>query len=455
MKIIIIGADQTGTSLSEYLVADSQNDITVIDENSDLLSPLQERFDLKVVEGRGSFPHILQEAGAEDADMVVAVTNSDEQNLLACFVAEHCFNVQKKVARIRAPAYNDEKYSLYTGDKALPIDRIISPEKIITENVNELIHYMGSEQIASFHNKNLYLVAATAYYGGTLVGCELVELKEHLPYVDVKIMAIYRQNRLIRPLPSTIIEAGDLVYFLTIPASIKAIIGELQRLDKPCKRIMIIGSGNIAIRLAKLLETTYQVKLIERNPAKAELVAEQLSNTIVLNGEASDQKLLSQEQVDLVDIFIAVTSDDESNIMSSMLAKKMGAKKVIVLIQQQAYLQLINQSVIDIAVSPKTATISELLSYVRQSHIVKVVPLKQSSAEIIEIVIKSETDEPLKIIGKSIEEIKFPSSVIVGAIIRENEIIIAEKTLIIENGDHLIMFIPDNKAITEIEKLLK
>ncbi|XKM13702.1 Trk system potassium transporter TrkA [Orbaceae bacterium ac157xtp] len=453
MKIIILGAGQTGTTLAEYLVTEQKNDVTVIDEVADKLQSLQERFDLQVVHGNVSYPQVLEKAGAEDADMLVAVTNSDEANMLACQIAHIIFNIPQKVARIRATEYTDDDYPLFSIDNGIPINHIISPEKLITKQISQLVQYPGALQIASFCEKRVFLVAVTAYYGGPLVGSELAELNEHLPHADAKIVAIYRQQRFIRPIPSTIIEAGDIVYFISTPENIKAVTSELQRLEKPYKRIMISGGGSIGVTLAKRLENDYQVKLIERDAQKAESIAEQLTNTTILHGESADQELLSQEQVELTDLFIAVTGDDESNIMSSMLAKRMGAKKVIVLIQRQAYLQLINESVIDIAISPPLATISELLSHVRQSGIAKVVTLTQGTAEVIDIVAHGD-NETSKLVGRQISELKLPTAVTVGALVRDEKVIISQPDTVIKHDDHLIIFLPDKKAITEIEKLL-
>ncbi len=452
MKIIILGAGQTGSALAEYLVTEKQNDVTVIDENQDRLQSLQERFDLQVILGKASYPQVLESAGAESADMLVAVTNSDEINMIACQIANVLFNIPQKLARIRAPEYNDEKYLFFAKD-SIPIDHIIAPEKLITQHISQLIQYPGALQFASFYKNQVCLVAVNAYYGGALVGSELSELKEHLPYVEARVVAIYRQIRFIRPIGSTLIEAGDTVYFITTPTNIKAVTNELQRLERPYKRIIISGGGSVAVALAKHLENDYQVKIIERNAEKAEFIAEKLSNTTVLHGESADQELLAQEQVELTDLFIAVTSDDESNIMSSMLAKRMGAKKVIVLIQRQAYLELINDSVIDIAISPQHATISELLSHIRQTNVVKVVSLRQGESEVIEIVAQGDK-ETSKLIGRTINNIKLPASATIGAVVRGNDVIIANTDLTIKHDDHIIIFLPDRKAISDIEKFL-
>lgn len=454
MKIIIIGAGQTGSDLAEYLVTENKNDITVIDIDPTRLKTLQDRFDLQVIEGPGSYPDILAHAGAESADIVVAVTHSDEVNILACYICEQLFHVPKKVARLLSSNYINEDYSLFSAPEHLMIDRIIAPQQIITQNIKNLITYNGALQIESFCSDQLYLVSAIAYYGGSLVGSELSELHEHLPYADVKIVAIYRKERFIRPLQSTLIEAGDLIYFMTIKSNIKAIMNELQRLEKPCKRIMINGGDHIAVSLAKQLERTYQVKLIESDTKKAELIADQLIHTVVLNSDASDQEFLSQEQIELIDVFISLTDDDEANIMSSMLAKRMGAKKVMILVERRSYLELITESSIDIALSPQQATISELLAYVRGSNMIKLVPLKGKQAQVIEIAL-IDPNGAHRLSGKSIESIKLPNAVNVISLVRNGEAMILEDAKItLQDKDHLILFVPNRKLLSDVESLL-
>lgn len=456
MKIIIIGAGQTGSALAEYLVADQRNEITVIDVNSALLKSLQDRFDLQCIEGSGSFPDILEQAGAESADLVVAVTNSDETNMIACYFCDRFFHTPIKISRLLASSYINENYPLFGTDQHLAIDHIIAPEKIITEHIRNLITYNGALQIETLCQDQLYLVSAIAYYGGALVGSELSELHEHLPYVYVKIVAIYRKSRYVRPLPSTIIEAGDCVYFVTIKANIKAIMNELQRLEKPCKRIMINGGDHIAISLAKQLEPLYQVKLIESNEKKAEQIADQLTHSIVLNSDAADQDFLAQEQIDMIDIFLSLTHDDEANIMSAMLAKRMGAKKVMILVERRSYLELINDSAIDLAFSSQQATISELLCYVHGKNMLKLIQLNNQPSQLIEIALVNDNEnEPHAFAGKSIQEIKAFATFSLVALVRAGEaMIIDDDSLILQDKDHLVLFIPNRKQLSELERLL-
>ncbi|MFS1582491.1 MAG: Trk system potassium transporter TrkA [Candidatus Arsenophonus phytopathogenicus] len=452
MKIIILGAGQVGGTLAENLV-DENNDITIVDTNTERLRQLQDKFDLRVVSGHGSYPRILREAGAEDADMLVAVTNSDETNMVACQIAYSLFNTPNKVARIRASEYIKETEKLFTPDH-IPIDYLISPEQLVIDYIYKLIQYPGALQVVNFASGKVSIVAAKAYYGGSLVGNSLLNLREHLPHIDTRIAAIFRQNRPIRPQGSTIIEAGDEIFFVVATEHIRAVMSELQRLEKPYKRIMIVGGGNVGAGLAKQLEKDYSVKLIERDQERATELAELLHDTIVFYGDASDQELLAEEHIEQTDVFIALTNDDEANIMSAMLAKKMGAKKVMVLIQRSAYVDLVQGGVIDIAISPQQATISALLGHVRKADIINVSSLRKGVAEAIEAIAHGD-ENTSKVVGRKISEIKLPPGTIIGAIVRDDEVIIANSYHIIEQDDHIIMFITDKKHVPDVEKIFQ
>lgn len=452
MKIIILGAGQVGGTLAENLV-DENNDITIVDTNTERLRHLQDKFDLRVVSGYGSYPRILREAGAEDADMLVAVTNSDETNMIACQIAYSLFNTPNKVARIRASEYIKETEKLFTPDH-IPIDYLISPEQLVIDYIYKLIQYPGALQVVNFASGKVSIVAAKAYYGGSLVGNSLLNLREHLPHIDTLIAAIFRQDRPIRPQGSTIIEAGDEIFFVVATEHIRAVMSELQRLEKPYKRIMIVGGGNVGAGLAKQLEKDYSVKLIERDQERATELAELLHDTIVFYGDASDQELLAEEHIEQTDVFIALTNDDEANIMSAMLAKKMGAKKVMVLIQRSAYVDLVQGGVIDIAISPQQATISALLGHVRKADIINVSSLRKGVAEAIEAIAHGD-ENTSKVVGRKISEIKLPPGTIIGAIVRDDEVIIANSYHIIEQDDHIIMFITDKKHVPEVEKIFQ
>ncbi|MDP8052236.1 Trk system potassium transporter TrkA [Pasteurella atlantica] len=451
MKIIILGAGQVGSSLAENLVRD--NEITIIDDDETMLAGLQAKHDLQVIQGNGASPRILREAGASDADLLVAVTNSDDTNMIACQIAYTLFKIPTKLARIRNPDYVRERDILFSN-KVLPIDHIIAPELLITEQIFQLIDYSGALQIAHFANNKVSLVSIKAYYGGPLVGYPISALKEHLPHIEARIVSIIRQGRTIVPQATTIIEADDDVFFMCEKVHIKAIMSELQRLEKQPKRIMIVGGGDIATKLANSLENQCSVKLIEENPEKAELLAEKLSKTLVLNGKASDRELLFEEHIENIDLFLALTEDDETNIMSALLAKRMGAKKTLVLVQRNVYLDLIQGGAIDLVISPQQTTISTLLTHVRRGDIVKVASLNQGMVEGLEIIAHGD-EETSKVVGKEIKELKLPSGAVVGAIVRNDEVLIAHKSIKIEAEDHLILFLNDQRQVEDIEKLFQ
>ncbi|WP_192459473.1 Trk system potassium transporter TrkA [Musicola keenii] len=452
MKIIILGAGQVGGTLAENLSGEN-NDITVVDTNTARLRQLQDKFDLRVVTGYASHPRILREAGAEDADMLIAVTNSDETNMIACQIAYSLFNTPNRIARIRSAEYIREEEHLFQTE-AVPVDHLISPEQLVIDNIYKLIEYPGALQVVNFAQGKVSIAAVNAYYGGPLVGNAIATMREHMPHIETRVAAIFRHDRPIRPQGSTVIEAGDEVFFVAASQHIRAVMSEMQRLEKPYKRIMIVGGGNVGSGLALKLEKDYSIKLIERDPQRAADLAERLQNTIVFHGDASDQELLAQEHIEQIDVFIAITNDDEANIMSAMLAKRMGAKKVMVLIQRRAYVDLVQGGAIDVAISPQQATISALLSHVRKADIVNVSSLRRGVAEAIEAIAHGD-EGTSKVVGRMIEDIKLPPGTIIGAIVRGEDVIIANRNTQIEQGDHVVMFLTDKKYVSDVERLFQ
>jgi len=451
MKIIILGAGQVGSSLAENLTSEA-NDITIVDTNETILHALQDRLDLRTVAGLASHPDILRQAGADDADMLIAVTDSDETNMIACQVAYTLFHTPTKIARIRAVEYLNEK-PLFSQE-ALPIDYLISPEQLITEYIQSLIEHPGSLQVLDFADGQVKLVGVRAYYGGPLVGHELRTLREHMPKVDTRVAAIYRHNRAIIPEGHTVIEADDEVFFIAATKHIRSIMSELRRLDKPYKRIMLVGGGNIGKRLAQALEQNYQVKLIDHNYERTLAISNELENTIVLLGDAADEELLIEENIESIDVFCALTNDDEANILSSMLAKRLGAHKVMTLINRTAYVDLVQSGEIDIAISPQQSTIGSLLAHVRRGDVVKVHSLRRGAAEAIEAIAHGDKNTS-KVVGRTIGELKLPPGTTIGAIVRNEEVIIAHHDTVIEPEDHVILFLVDKKYIVEVEKLFQ
>ncbi|MFT5676869.1 MAG: trk system potassium uptake protein TrkA [Paraglaciecola sp.] len=452
MKIIILGAGQVGATLAENLVGE-KNEITVIDSDNETLRQLQDRLDLQVVHGVGSHPDVLKKAGAEDADMLIAVTNSDESNMMACQVAYSLFKTPTKIARVRSEQYIIYQEQLFKHQD-VPVDHLIAPEQLVTKAIKRLIDYPGALQVVEFADGKASLVAVKAYYGGLLVGHALSTLKEHIPNVDTRVAAIYRRGRPIRPLGTTIIEADDEVFFIAATKHIRTVMSELQKLESSYKRIMIAGGGLIGEGLARMLEHNHNVKLIEFSQERAKYLSAHLDKTIVFCGDASDHGLLTEENVEQVDAFIAVTNDDEANIMSAMLAKRLGAKKAMVLIQRNAYVDLVQGGEIDIAFSPQQATISALLTHVRRGDIVNVYSLRRGAAEAIEAIAHGD-ENTSKVVGREIRDIKLPPGTTIGAIVRQEEVIIAHSNTKIAANDHVILFLVDKKFIGHVEKLFQ
>ncbi|AQQ66226.1 Trk system potassium transporter TrkA [Microbulbifer agarilyticus] len=455
MKIIILGAGQVGGSLAESL-ASERNDIVLVDSNEKTLRELRDKIDIGVVEGHASHPDILQEAGIEDADILVAVTNNDETNMAACQIAHSLFRVPTKIARVRASAYL--QYPELFSTESIPIDVLISPEQIVSEYIARLIAHPGALQVLDFADGRVQLVAVRAVQGGPLVGHQLRYLREHMPQVDTRVAAIYRRNSPIIPQGSTVIEAGDEVFFIAAKQDIRAVMSELRRLEQGYKRITIAGGGNIGLRLATKLENRYSVKIIEQSHERCIFLSEELSNSIVLHGSASDQDLLLEENIEDTDVFLALTNDDEANIMSSLLAKRLGARKVMALINNRAYVDLVQGGEIDIAISPQQNTIGSLLTHVRRGDMVNVHSLRRGAAEAIEVIAHGD-NRTSKVVGRKIEDIDLPEGASIGAIVRErdgeSQVLIAHDNIVVETDDHVIVFLVDRRHTRHVEQLFQ
>jgi trk/ktr system potassium uptake protein len=451
MKIIILGAGQVGASVAANLASEA-NDITVVDEDTATLQELQSRLDIRTVKGHASHPETLAQAGAADADMVIAVTNSDETNMIACQVAYTLFHTPTKIARVRSVGYLN--YMRLFAQEALPIDVLISPEQLVTDYIQRLIENPGALQVLDFAGGKVQLVAVRAFYGGLLVGHELRDLKEHMPGIDARVASIFRQGKPITPEGDTIIEADDEVFFIAAHKHIRAVMGELRKMDKAVKRVMLAGGGNIGMRLASAIEGRYQVKIIERQEDRARMLSETLDKTVVLLGDAADEELLLEENIENTDVFCALTNDEEANILSAMLAKRLGARKVMSLINRASYVNLVQSGTIDVAISPQQATIGSLLTHVRRGDVVMVHSLRRGAAEAIEAVAHGDRGSS-KVVGRSIDEIKLPKGTAIGAIVRGEEVIIAHHDTVIETDDHVILFLADKKCIQEVERLFQ
>jgi trk system potassium uptake protein len=451
VKIVILGAGQVGGSVAESLVSE-HNDITVVDLEPQRLRALQERLDLRTVLGSGAHPSVLTEAGIEDADLLVAVTQSDETNLVACRIAARMFNVPRRIARVRATDYLANERVL--GEDGFDVDLSICPEQILTDYIVKLVEFPEALQVLDFAGGRVSLVAVRAFSGGPLVGHPLKELRRHIPNVDTRIVAIFRGDRSIVPDGETVIEAGDEVFCLAASEHIREVMRELRRMDRPVRRVMIAGGGNIGLRLALALEDRYSVRVIEHNKRRCELLAARLGEALVLNGDTTDEELLENENIAEMDLFVAVTNDDENNIMSSLLAKRMGARRVVSLINRRSYVDLLQSGQIDIAISPAQATIGTLLAHVRRGDVVAVHSLRRGAAEALEAVVHGDR-ESCKLTDRRVNEIDLPPGTTIGAVVRGRQVIMAHHDTVIRAEDHVIVFVTDKKNLPRVERMFQ
>lgn len=468
MRIVILGAGQVGASVAESLVSEN-NDITVVDSDQDRLAYLQDRHDLRTVVGNAAYPSVLASAGAEDADLLIAVTQSDQTNLVACKVAHSVFNVPARIARLRAHDFLDSEKLLSTDNFA--VDYALCPEQVITDYITRLVDFPAALQVLNFAANRLVLVGVRAYTGGPLVGNPIKQMRAHLPpEIDGRIAAIYRRDGAITPSGETVIEEGDEVFLLAAEEHIRTVMGELRRTVDPVRRVMIAGGGNIGLRVAQALEKQCEVKLIEVDRRRAELVAATLKSVLVLHGDATDEDLLQQEGIDEMHLFLALTNDDEDNIMGASLAKRMGSKRVVALINRRAYADLVQGGPIDIAISPAQVSIGTLLTYVRQGDVAKVHSLRRGAAEALEIVAHGDRNTS-KVVGRRIGELPAIPGAFIAAIGRDlgnNEegrfrgqarakakgsVFIAHKDVEIQSGDHVIVFCLDKKVVKQVERM--
>jgi len=452
VKIIILGAGQVGRTAAYHLSREEANDVTVIDSNEEILRDLQDRLDIRTVTGNASSPRVLESAGIANTDILVALTNSDEVNMLACQIAWTLYRTPKKIARVRSADYT-ARDRLF-GENGVAVDVWISPEQLVTEYVARLIRYPGALQVLDFADGRVRLVGIRARQGGPLVGEELRTLRVHIPNIDARVAAIYRAGKSIKPEGATVIADGDEVFFLAARTDIRAVMREMRREEAPVRRVVIAGGGNIGFRLASELEAKNQVKLIERDHRRARRVSEQLKSATVLHGDAADEELLLEENIDSADVFAALTNSEEANILSAMLAKRLGAHKVMALINKPSYAELIESGSIDIAISPQTVTIGSLLAHVRHGDVVRVHSLRRGAAEALEVVVHGDADNS-RVIGRRIEDITLPEGTTLGAVVRGEDVIIAHHDITVQPDDHLILFLTDRRHLEAVEKLFQ
>lgn len=483
MKIIVLGAGQVGQSVARSLAAEL-NDLTVVDTDIEALKHLEEVEELQTVVGYASHPEVLREAGAEDADMIIAATDSDETNIVAIQIAYSLYRTPSKIARIRSTEYVRER-DLFKNDN-IPIDTIISPEQLITDHVERVIEHPGAIQVVDFAGGKVRMVGVRVQDGAPMNGWPLSRLSQLLGHIDTRVVAIYRgskvngettaatgfkgrskDNRLqyentsrdlaekpIIPDGKTVIQTEDVVFFMGKRKDATKVMAQFHHDEVRCRRIMIAGGGNIGLLLAGKLEKKYDVKLVEMNAKRSEYLSARLTETQVHTADAADLDLMKKEYIEAMDVYCALTNDDEANILSAMLAKKQGANKVMSLINRPAYVDLIEDGMIDVAISPQQITIGALLTLTRQGDVVAVHSLRRGEAEALEGVARGDKENS-KLVGRAIGNIALPDSASIGVVVRGDKVMIAHHDLVVEPEDHLILLITDKREISAVEKLFQ
>jgi trk system potassium uptake protein TrkA len=449
MKIVILGAGRIGSSLARNL-SNSNYEVCIVDKDKNKLSNLEDKLDIMTIEGHASHLNTLKKTGLDKEATLLAVTSNDEVNIVACQLAKKVFKVKKTICRFKDDVYFDQLSIFGEG----VIDIPISPENEITSHLKELIDHPGSNQIESFANGKVKLVSVKAKKKGKLVGRELRGIKEDMPNIDAFVPTIYRKGNPFIPSGDTIIKENDEIYFISSESNIGKIVDEFRDHEEQYSRIMIVGGGKVGFSLAKDLEKDYKVKLIDSNPERCMKLSKELDKTIVLFGSATDESLLKSENISNIDIFCALTDDDETNVMSSLLAKKMGAKKTMIILNNPSYLGLV-PGFIDIYIAPYRLTVSSVLQDLRDSDVAQDVILKVNlGAEAIEgIVHANEFTSPL--FGKPIKDIPLPEGCVIAAIIRHGELIMPSSSVDLTLYDHLVIFLSDKNKINQVEILFK
>ena len=447
MKVIILGAGKVGESLARNLSQDGY-DISIVDLNKNKVDELQDRLDIAAIIGHAAHPSTFKKAGADKETILLAVTNNDEVNIAACQIAKNKFSVKKTICRFKDSTYLDCLDSF--GESIIDIP--ISPENEVTSHLKELIDHPGAEQIEEFADGKVKLVSVKVKKTGRLVDKALRTIEDDMPGVDSYIPTIYRKGKPFIPNGDTIVKEGDEVYFVTASENVDAVVNEMRLEQEAYSRIMIIGGGKIGFNLAKQLEDSYKVKIIEPNEERCEEISRSLEKTIVLRGKGADQELLKSENISQVDVFCSLTNDDEANIMASLLAKKLGATKTMVILNNPSYVNIL-PGFVDSCIAPHRLTVSSVLQHLRESDVAQDVILKMhSGAEAIEGIVHA-NEYTSDYFGKPIKNLPMPEEASIGAIVRKGVVVMPSSSIELCIEDHLIIFLSNKEKVKEVEKL--
>ncbi|MDZ5697725.1 Trk system potassium transporter TrkA [Chelativorans sp. M5D2P16] len=452
MKAIICGAGQVGYGIAERLAAE-HNDVSVIDTSPELIRAVRDTLDVRGFVGHGSDPDVLAAAGAEQADMIIAVTLYDEVNMVACQVAHSLFNVPTKIARIRSQTYLQSHYmDLFSRDH-LPIDVIISPEVEVGEMVMRRIALPGATDVVSFADGHLAMVAIECLQECPVINTPLAQLTELFPDLPSTVVGVSRNDSLFVPHSSDQLMAGDLAYVVTTREQVRRTLGLFGHEEAEATRIVIAGGGNIGLYVARALErkqSRTRVKIIENNRKRAVAIADELRRTVVLHGSALEQKLLLEADIDHADLMVALTNDDQVNILSSVIAKQLGCKSNLVLINNPTYHEFAKTLGIDAHVNPRAVTISRVLQHVRRGRIRAVHNIQRGAAEVIE----AEALETSPLVGPPLSEQELPDGMRIGAVYRGGQVIKPSGSLRIKPKDRVVIFALES-AVRQVEQLFR
>lgn len=450
MRVIICGAGQVGYSIASYL-AREENDVTVIDSNARLVSQINDDLDVNGIHGYASNPDVLSAAGANEADMLIAVTHSDEVNMVACQVAHSLFGVPKKIARIREQDYLRPAWSNLFSRAHMPIDVIISPEQVIAEDIFQRLSVPGTTFVVLLAKGKAHMVGVICQADCPVVNTPLRQLEQLFPELSFKIMAILRNNRPIIPGPDDQLYVGDEVYFFVDTRHLTRVLAAFGHEEGEARRIVIAGGGSVGYGLAKLLVKQGRgahVKIVESNEARAEFLSEHLGNVVVLRGNGLEREVLEEASIENVETLVAVTNNDESNILGSLLAKQYGCKRVITLVNNNSYTPLIGPLGIDAMVSPRSTIVSTIMQHVRRGRIRGLHNLRDGFAEVFE----AEVSDTSFMVNKTVEDITLPESVILGGIIRGDEVIVPGPYDMVRAGDTMVILATQDQA-KAVEKM--
>lgn len=451
MRVIVCGAGRVGYGIARQLSREN-NDVTVIDQSKELIRTISERLDVRGVTGNGAHPEILAEAGAKEADMIIAVTYSDEVNMIACEVAHALFNVPTKIARIRAQAYLDSRYSDLFSRNHIPIDVIISPEREVSESIMRRMRTPGAFEIKTFVDDRVWAVGVKLREDCPILDTPLRQVAELFPDLKITIVAVTRAGRMWRAHAADQLFADDEIYFIADRNDVSRALEIMNLAERQARRIIIIGGGNIGLYVARGLEGvgSMKIRLIERDAKRAETIAEQLERTVVLRGDGLDRNLLREAGVADAEAVVAVTDNDQVNILASVVAKREGARRAMALINDQDYGPVSESVGIDRYIDPRATTISTILQHIRRGRIKGVYSISDGAAELIDAIAL----ETSPLVNKPLREADLPEGVMIGAVYRDGAVSMPTGNTVINAGDRVVL-ISMRDYVKDVEQMFR